>query len=40
MVMNTTDFILLGKKIAIGILVTVIPLLIILGGLLLLQKVL
>lgn len=40
MAMNTTDFILLGKKIGIGILVTVIPLLIILGGLLLLQKVL
>lgn len=38
--MNTSDFILLGKKIIIGILVTVIPLLIILGGLLLLQKVL
>lgn len=38
--MNTTDFIVLGKKIAIGIAVTVVPLLIILGGLLLLQKIL
>jgi len=38
--MTSSDFILIGKKILVGIIVTLIPLIILLGGLYLVQQLL
>ncbi len=38
--MTSADFILIGKKILVGIIVSIIPLLILLGGLYLVQELL
>ena len=38
--MTFTDFILIGKKILVGVIVTLIPLLIILGGVYLVKQLL
>lgn len=38
--MTSSDFILIGKKILVGIIVTLVPLIILLGGLQLIQYVL